>query len=311
VSDYQHTTVLLHEAVEALAVRPQGRYIDGTFGRGGHSAQILQHLAPEGRLLAFDKDPQAVEMARQRFGDDPRFAIHRGSFVELGAEVESRGWQGQVDGILLDLGVSSPQLDDAGRGFSFRQEGPLDMRMDPERGISAAQWLAQAGEGEIARVLKVYGEERFAKRIARAIVRTREEAPIVTTAQLAELIASAVPTREKGKDPATRSFQAIRIQVNGELEELQACLDQVVEALAPGGRLVVISFHSLEDRMVKRFMRAQSRGDDLPPDLPVRHDQLKKAPMRLLGKPVYAGEEELQHNPRARSAVMRVAERMG
>jgi 16S rRNA (cytosine1402-N4)-methyltransferase len=309
VGEYQHTTVLLHEAVEALAVKPQGRYIDGTFGRGGHSALILQRLAPEGRLLAFDKDPQAVEEALRRFGDDPRFAIHRGSFDELGEQVAARDWQDQVDGILLDLGVSSPQLDDAGRGFSFRQQGPLDMRMDPERGISAAQWLAQAEEGEIARVLKVYGEERFAKRIARAIVRTRGEAPIETTGQLAELIAAAVPTRERGKDPATRSFQAIRIQVNGELDELQACLEQTTAALGPGGRLVVISFHSLEDRMVKRFMREQSRGDDLPPDLPVRHDQLKQAPMRLLGKPVYAGEEELEHNPRARSAVMRVAER--
>jgi 16S rRNA (cytosine1402-N4)-methyltransferase len=311
VSDYQHTTVLLHEAVEALAVKPQGRYIDGTFGRGGHSALILERLAPEGRLLAFDKDPQAVETARQRFGDDPRFAIHRGSFAELAEAVAARDWQGRVDGILLDLGVSSPQLDDASRGFSFRQAGPLDMRMDPERGISAAQWLAQAEERDIAWVLKVYGEERFAKRIARAIVRGRSEAPIETTGQLADLIAAAVPTREKGKDPATRSFQAIRIQVNGELDELQECLAQVVEVLAPGGRLVVISFHSLEDRIVKRYMREQSRGDDLPPDLPVRHADLKQAPMRLLGKPVYAGEEELQHNPRARSAVMRVAERVG
>ena len=311
VSEYQHTTVLLHEAVEALTIKPQGRYIDGTFGRGGHSALILERLAPEGRLLAFDKDPQAVETARQRFGDDPRFQIHRGSFVELGVQVAAIGWQGRVDGILLDLGVSSPQLDDASRGFSFRQAGPLDMRMDPERGISAAQWLAQAEERDIAWVLKVYGEERFAKRIARAIVKARSEAPIETTGQLAALIAAAIPTREKGKDPATRSFQAIRIQVNGELDELQACLAQVVDALAPGGLLVVISFHSLEDRIVKRYMREQSRGDDLPPDLPIRHDQLKQAPMRLLGKPVYAGAEEIKNNPRARSAVMRVAQRVG
>lgn len=309
MSDYQHQAVLLHEAVEALAVKPQGRYIDGTYGRGGHSALILQRLAPEGRLLAFDKDPQAVAAGQKRFGDDPRFTIHRGSFVEMGEQVARRDWPHQVDGVLLDLGVSSPQLDDAERGFSFRHNGPLDMRMDPEQGISAAQWLAQEDEDEIVRVLKVYGEERFAKRIARAIVRARSEGAIETTAQLAELIAAAVPTRERGKDPATRSFQAIRIQVNAELEELHRGLEQAAAVLAPGGRLVVISFHSLEDRIVKRFMKAQSHGDDLPPDLPVRHDQIKQAPMRLVGKAVKAGAEELQHNPRARSAVMRVMER--
>ncbi|MBD3669375.1 MAG: 16S rRNA (cytosine(1402)-N(4))-methyltransferase RsmH [Gammaproteobacteria bacterium] len=309
VSDYQHTTVLLNEAVAALQVRPDGRYVDATFGRGGHSGRILEQLGPEGHLLAIDKDPQALATAQALFGEDGRFAIHRGSFTELAQQVEARGWTGQVDGILLDLGVSSPQLDDASRGFSFRHAGPLDMRMDPERGLSAQEWLAEADEREIARVLKVYGEERFAKRIARAIVRERGEAAIDTTDRLAAIIAAAVPTRERGKDPATRSFQAIRIQVNGELEELERCLAQSVSLLAPGGRLVVISFHSLEDRLVKRFMRDQARGQDLPPDLPIRQDQIRLGEMTVEGKPVYPSEHEIKNNPRARSAVMRVAQK--
>jgi len=310
VTDYQHTTVLLNEAVEALKIQPEGCYIDGTFGRGGHSGLILDQLGTDGQLLAFDKDPRALETAEQLFSGDKRFQITRASFTQLAEKVAELGWTGQVDGILLDLGVSSPQLDDPLRGFSFRHDGPLDMRMDPEQGQSAAEWLAVAEERDIRWVLKVYGEERFAKRIARAIVEQRVEAPIETTAQLAKLIAKAVPTREQKKDPATRSFQAIRIKVNGELDELKECLQQVDELLAPGGRLVVISFHSLEDRIVKRYMRGQANRDDLPPDLPVRHDQIEQPKLRLIGKPVYASDEEVAGNPRSRSAVMRIAEKV-
>jgi 16S rRNA (cytosine1402-N4)-methyltransferase len=308
----EHQPVLLEEAVQGLDLKADGKYVDGTFGRGGHSGAILARLGPQGRLLALDKDPAAIEVARQRFGDDPRFLIRQDSFANLKQQVDSLGWLGQVDGILLDLGVSSPQLDEAARGFSFQQEGPLDMRMDTRQGPTAAEWLAQAPEQEIARVLKDYGEERFAKRIARAIVRARSEQPVDTTGKLAAIVAAAVPTREPGKDPATRSFQAIRIYINHELEDLEACLAQVLDILKPGGRLVVISFHSLEDRLVKRFIRDQSRGDGFPPDLPVTHLQVSQQHrLRPVGKPVRAGEEELARNPRARSAIMRVAERLG
>ncbi|MBD3609486.1 MAG: 16S rRNA (cytosine(1402)-N(4))-methyltransferase RsmH [Gammaproteobacteria bacterium] len=312
VSEYQHTTVLLNEAVEALRVQAGGVYVDGTFGRGGHSQLLMQQLGEHGRLVAFDKDPQATATAEEIFGSDQRFEIIRDSFATMGPEIKRRGLEGKVNGILLDLGVSSPQLDDPERGFSFRQSGPLDMRMDPERGESAAEWLARAEEKDISWVLKVYGEERFAKRIARAIVSKREEESIETTAQLAELISQAIPakTKEKGKDPATRSFQAIRIQVNAELDDLKACLEQVVDLLAPGGRLVVISFHSLEDRIVKRFIRSQVKVDDLPPDLPVTVDQLKQPKLKVIGKPVFASDEEISMNPRARSAVMRIAEKV-
>ncbi len=295
--------------MQGLNINADGLYVDGTFGRGGHSGAILARLSDAGRLLALDKDPQAIDAAQRRFGDDERFAIEQCSFAELGQAVERRGWQGQVDGILLDLGVSSPQLDDAGRGFSFQHEGPLDMRMDPGSGESAAEWLATASENDIVRVLKVYGEERFARRIARAILARRTEAPLQTTTELAALIAEAVPIREKGKDPATRSFQAIRIHVNKELEDLEACLSQSIDVLRPGGRLVVISFHSLEDRRVKRFMREQQKGDDFPPDMPVTQDQLKPR-LRRIGKAVRASAEEVATNPRARSAIMRVAERL-
>lgn len=306
----EHRPVLLQEVLAALAIRPDGLYLDGTFGRGGHAAEILSRLGPDGRLLAVDKDPQAIAVARQRFGADPRFAIERGSFAQLGQWVAERGWMGRVSGILLDLGVSSPQLDAAERGFSFRQDGPLDMRMDPEQGMSAADWLAQAKEEEIARVLKEYGEERFAKRIARAIVRSREElGPITSTARLAEVVARANPAWEKGRDPATRSFQAIRIFINRELEELEAFLDQCVAMLAPAGRLAIISFHSLEDRRVKRFIRQQQHGEELPPDLPLRQSELWQPRLRAVGKAIFAGEAELAANPRARSAVLRVAER--
>ncbi len=306
----EHRPVLFDEVLVALNIRPDGIYLDGTFGRGGHSAAILQRLNEKGRLLGMDKDPQAVEVARQRFAADPRFEIVQGSFTMLGREAEQRGWMGKVDGILLDLGVSSPQLDDPERGFSFSHDGPLDMRMDPSSGLSAAQWLAQAKEAEIANVLKEYGEERFAKRIARAIVQQREQSPITTTARLAKIVAEANPKWEKDKNPATRSFQAIRIFINSELDDLEQVLTQSVEMLAPGGRLAVISFHSLEDRRVKRIIRDEARGGELPPDLPVTEAHFNRR-LRLVGRDIRAGKEELAVNPRARSAVLRVAERIG
>ncbi len=303
----EHRPVLLDEALAALKIDPGGRYVDGTFGRGGHSAAILESLGEDGRLLALDKDPAAIEVANQRFAEDKRFLIRQDSFAMMNRHVSALGWMNQVDGILLDLGVSSPQLDDASRGFSFQKEGPLDMRMNPDQGQSAAEWLKDAREQDIVTVLKEYGEERFARRIARAIVQARKEKPITTTKQLAEIVAAANPAWERGKDPATRSFQAIRIYINRELDDLEQVLEQVFEILKPGGRLVVISFHSLEDRRVKRFMRDAARGDDFPPDLPVTQAQLKPR-LRLVGKAVRAGEAELEQNPRARSAVMRVAE---
>lgn len=305
----EHHPVLLDEVLASLNIRPDGIYLDGTFGRGGHSAAILQMLSEKGRLLAMDKDPQAIAVAQSRFAGDSRFSIVRGSYTMLEQEVGKRGWQGKVDGILLDLGVSSPQLDDPGRGFSFRHDGPLDMRMDPDSGQSAAEWLAEASEGEIAMVLKEYGEERFAKRIARAIVRERAREPITTTARLARIVAEANPKWEKDKNPATRSFQAIRIFINAELEELEQVLAQSVEMLAPGGRLALISFHSLEDRRVKRFIRDEARGGDFPPGLPVTEAQMNRR-LRSVGKGIRAGKAELAANPRARSAVLRVAERL-
>jgi len=305
----EHRPVLLDESLAALKIDPAGRYVDGTFGRGGHSAAILERLDEDGRLLALDKDPAAIEVANQRFAKDKRFLIRQDSFAMMNRHVAALGWMNQVDGILLDLGVSSPQLDDASRGFSFQKDGPLDMRMNPEQGQSAAEWLAEAREQDIAAVLKEYGEERFARRIARAIVQARGEKSISTTKQLAEIVAAANPAWERGKDPATRSFQAIRIYINRELDDLEQVLEQVFEILRPGGRLVVISFHSLEDRRVKRFMRDAARGDDFPPDLPVTQAQLKPR-LRLVGRAVRAGEAELEQNPRARSAVMRVAERL-
>ena len=309
-SALQHRPVLMDEVLTGMAIRPDGIYLDGTFGRGGHSAAILDRLGAKGRLLAMDKDPVAVAVARERFANDARFEIVQGSFTGLADEVASRGWAGKVDGILLDLGVSSPQLDDPIRGFSFRADGPLDMRMDPGSGISAAEWLALVDDDEIARVLKEYGEERYAKRIARAIVKAREEhGPITTTAELARIVAEANPSWPKDKHPATRSFQAIRIFINGELDELEQVLEQSVEMLAPAGRLAVISFHSLEDRMVKRFIREQAKGGDFPPDLPIRDEQLQRR-LKAVGRDVRASEAELAENPRARSAVLRVAERL-
>lgn len=304
-----HQPVLLEEALTALNIKPDGCYVDGTFGRGGHSQEIIKQLGDNGKLLAFDKDPQAITTANEIAANDDRLQVKQGSFTQLKQTVENLGWQGKVDGVFLDLGVSSPQLDDAERGFSFRFDGPLDMRMDPDSGMSAAQWLASAEERDIMMVLFDYGEEKFARRIASAIVAAREEQPINTTKRLASIVAAANPSREKNKDPSTRTFQAIRIFINQELEDLKTCLAQAVDILAPGGRLVVISFHSLEDRIVKRFIREQCKGDDFPLDLPVMHVELNQN-MKMIGKAVKAGRTELQENPRARSAVMRIAERL-
>jgi len=290
-------------------VRPDGRYCDATFGRGGHTAAILGVLGPAGRLVAIDRDPEAIRAGRQRFAAEARLTLVQGSFGSLEERVRAAGFEGELDGVLLDLGVSSPQLDEAARGFSFMQDGPLDMRMDNESGQSAAQWLAKAGEREIADVIRGLGEERFARRIARAIVAARAEAPITRTAALAALVAEAVPTREPGKHPATRTFQAIRIHVNGELDALESALPQAVRLLAPGGRLCVISFHSLEDRIVKRFIRREEQGDPVYaglPNVPVH----ARARLKRVGGAVMAGEAEVRANPRARSAVLRVAERL-
>ncbi|MEO6697627.1 MAG: 16S rRNA (cytosine(1402)-N(4))-methyltransferase RsmH [Gammaproteobacteria bacterium] len=305
----QHRPVLIEEAIAGLAIQPDGLYVDGTFGRGGHARAILARLGSEGRLLALDKDPQAIAVAQEQFLSDKRFMIERGSFAMLKQQVERRGWLGKVSGVLLDLGVSSPQLDDPARGFSFSHDGPLDMRMDPDTGQSAADWLDAASEREIVQVLRDYGEERYAKRIAAAMVRAREVSPICTTQQLAEIVRAAHPAWEKDKDPATRSFQAIRIFINRELDDLEACLPQCIETLAPGGRLAVISFHSLEDRIVKRFMRKEARGGEFPHQLPITSAHFHPT-LRLVGKAIHASQAEVQSNPRARSAVLRIAERL-
>ena len=301
-----HSTVLLHEAVEALAIKPDGVYVDGTFGRGGHSSEILERLGANGRPIALDKDPAAVAV-----GDawrDARFRMVHCGFERLAEVLREQGVE-KVDGILLDLGVSSPQLDDAARGFSFRFDAPLDMRMDNSSGITAAQWLATVDEGLLAEVIRDYGEERFAKQIAKALVAARAVQPINTTRQLVELVGKAVRTREAGQNPATRTFQAIRIYLNRELEELARVLPECVEHLKSGGRLVVISFHSLEDRIVKHFMRDMAQGDKLPRNVPIRASEIPQGKLNLVGRAVHAGEAELAANPRARSAVMRVAER--
>ena len=301
-----HVTVLLEEAVAALNVRPEGVYVDATFGRGGHSRAILAQLGPKGRLIALDRDPAAV--AAGETWNDGRFALVHTAFSGLGEAVRRQGLD-QVDGVLFDLGVSSPQLDEAARGFSFRFDAPLDMRMDTTRGLTAAQWLNQAAEEEIARVVRDYGEERFARQVARAVVKARAETPLETTRQLATLVAGAVRTRERGQDPATRTFQAVRIFINRELEEVEAALPQAAELLKPGGRLVVISFHSLEDRMVKRFMRSEAEGEQVPPEIPLTAADLRPGRLRLVGKAIRPSEAESRSNPRARSATMRVAER--
>jgi 16S rRNA (cytosine1402-N4)-methyltransferase len=310
-SGFKHITVLLDEAIEALDVHADGRYIDGTFGRGGHSRLLLQQLGREGRLLGFDTEPQAIATGQALAAEDGRFVIVQRSFAELGAELAARDLAGQVDGILLDLGVSSPQLDDAERGFSFMNDGPLDMRMDPTRGVSAAQFIATAPVEEIARVFKEYGEERFSGRMARAVVERRVVQPFERTADLAEVLKVANPAWEKGKNPATRAFQGLRIHVNNELADLEAGLEAAMAALKVGGRLVVISFHSLEDRIVKVFMRKLAKGeaDNLPRNLPVRFQAFEPI-IRIHGKAQFAGEAELKANPRSRSAVMRVAEKL-
>lgn len=308
MSDRAHRPVLLEESVAALAVDPCGTYIDGTFGRGGHARALLARLGPAGRLIALDRDPQAIAAARALAAEDLRLTPVQARFGELG-EVAARVGAGQVQGILLDLGVSSPQLDDPERGFGFAADGPLDMRMDPTEGESVADWLALADQEEIARVLREYGEERFAGRIARAIVAARLQAPIATARQLADLVARAVPKREPGKHPATRSFQALRIRTNDELGELAHALASVCALLAPGGRLATIAFHSLEDRIVKRFVRRESRGPELPKGLPVPA-AATRGRLRPVGKPVRPSAAEVAANPRARSAILRVAERL-
>jgi 16S rRNA (cytosine1402-N4)-methyltransferase len=310
-SGFTHITVLLEEAVEALAVRADGCYLDGTFGRGGHSRLLLQNLGPDGRLLGFDKDPQAIATGQALAAEDGRFVIVQRSFAELGSEALERGLAGKVSGILLDLGVSSPQLDDPERGFSFMNDGPLDMRMDPSRGISAAEFVNTAPAEEIARVFKEYGEERFARRMAGAVVARRETQPFERTADLAEVLKVANPAWEKGKNPATRAFQGLRIHVNNELGDLEAGLDAALENLEVGGRLVVISFHSLEDRIVKLFMRKLVKGeaDNMPRNLPIRHQAFEPR-IKIIGKAQFASDDETRANPRSRSAVMRVAEKL-
>jgi len=306
----QHLTVLLDEAVAAWYTSTDGTYVDGTFGRGGHSRLLLDQLSADGRLLGIDKDPRALAVGEKLAATDPRFTIHHTSFADLPACLQEAGISQGVQGILLDLGVSSPQLDDPERGFSFMQDGPLDMRMNTSSGPSAAEWLATASEAEISDVLFHYGEERHARRMARALVKARQEEPITRTHQLAEIVKAANPSWEKHKHPATRAFQGIRIHINQELDDLRRLLDQALDLLAPGGRLVVISFHSLEDRMVKRFMREAAKGDShLPPGVPFRDDELKRR-LKLVGKAVKASREEVDLNPRSRSAVMRVAEKL-
>ncbi len=310
-----HITVLLHEAVDGLALKEDGIYIDATFGRGGHSRLILSKLSANGRLIAIDRDPRAIAEAQKI--QDPRFHIEHNSFSAIPEICEKFGLTGKIDGILLDLGVSSPQLDDAERGFSFMKDGPLDMRMDTTKGLSAAQWLQQVSEQDLAWVLKTFGEERFAKRIAQAIVNYNKSAVeknseiLNRTLQLAELIAQSVPFKDKHKHPATRSFQAIRIYINSELEELESLLQSALTVLAPKGRLSVISFHSLEDRMVKHFMRKQSKGEDIPKGLPLREDQIeRRQTLKTIGKAIQPSDEEIAFNPRSRSAVLRIAERI-
>ena len=303
-----HVTVLLHEAVDALAVKPDGVYVDGTFGRGGHSRLILSKLGADGRLVVFDKDPQAIAVARRLAEADKRVQVVHGGFSGFQVALKELGIE-SVDGALFDLGVSSPQIDDAERGFSFRYDAPLDMRMDTTRGQTAAQWLAEAGEEEIREVIRDYGEERFNSQIARAIVQQRQERPILTTGQLAQLAAQAVRTRERGQDPSTRTFQAIRIFINRELEEISAVLPQAAGYLKTGGRLAVIAFHSLEDRIVKQFIRRHSRLVPLPKWVMVRESERPEPPLREIGKAQRASAAEIAANPRARSAVLRVAER--
>jgi len=307
--EFVHKSVLLEQAVAALLVDECGIYIDATFGRGGHARQILAGLAANGRLFALDRDPSAIEVGQTMALQDSRLTINHASFANLEQVAEENGVTGKVNGILLDLGVSSPQLDDASRGFSFQHDGPLDMRMDPQSGLSAADWINKAKESEIADVLKRYGEERYARRIARSIVNCRNEQPITSTGRLAEIVKQAHPRWERDKHPATRVFQGIRIFINQELDALRQALEQALRVLAVGGRLVVISFHSLEDKIVKKFISLQTKGDNFPRDLPITHSQLQPT-LKSIGKAVRPDEGEVGINPRSRSAIMRVAERI-
>lgn len=316
---FQHTTVLLHEAVEALAIKHDGFYIDATFGRGGHSSFIIDRLNTNGCLLLIDKDPQAIAYANEKYADDSRVFVWQGSFKDFPLAVEQLEIGRNPDGLLLDLGVSSPQLDDASRGFSFQRDGALDMRMNPDADESAAEWLNKAEEKEIADVLWQFGEERFSRRIAMAILRERAVSPIETTLRLASIVASAVPKskQKKGKNPATKSFQAIRIFINKELEDLALCLQRSMESLAKNGKIVVISFHSLEDRMVKRFLKDKSSQPKLPRGLPVMDDEMEKLMgdkfsviCKVIGKPIKASQQEIEGNARSRSAIMRVGEKI-
>jgi len=306
-----HLPVMLAEALQQLAIKEDGVYLDCTFGRGGHSQGILNLLGPSGRLLAFDRDLDAINSDyAQAMLDDKRFKLKHTPFSELENIVASEGLAGKVDGILMDLGVSSPQLDNPERGFSFLRDGPLDMRMDGNAGVTAEQWLAGVAEEDLVKVLFEYGEERFARRIAHAIIEKRVNAPIATTRELAKLIEDVVPIKEKHKHPATRSFQAIRIEINSELDELKAVLQQSARILKPSGRLVVISFHSLEDRIVKRFIRAESGAKYNPGRLPIKEIDIAKGVLKKTGKALKAGPQEIAQNPRARSAIMRVAEKV-
>ncbi len=309
-AEYQHITVLLNEAVDALAVREDGMYVDGTFGRGGHSRLILSRLGSQGRLIVFDKDPQAIEAAQKLAERDGRVTVVHDGFSSFQTTLDKLGIE-EIDGALFDLGISSPQIDDGARGFSFRFDAPLDMRMDPTRGMSAAEWIATASEQDLHEVIKNYGEERFSRQIARAIVAQRTESPIDTTRKLAQLVAQNVRTRERGQDPATRTFQAVRIFINRELEEVEAVLPQVMGRLKQGGRLAVIAFHSLEDRIVKQFVKKYSQHPPLPRWAAVKEADLPLPPLKAVGKAIKPGVEETAFNPRARSAVLRVAERTG
>ncbi|HSX20592.1 MAG TPA: 16S rRNA (cytosine(1402)-N(4))-methyltransferase RsmH [Gammaproteobacteria bacterium] len=306
----EHQTVMLEEALTGLNIQPNGIYLDATYGRGGHSRGILKHLNSSGKLLVMDKDPLAVADARNLAHSDARISVFSGSFREISTFCNQEGVIGKVNGILFDLGVSSPQLDQADRGFSFMRAGALDMRMDPTSGISVAEWLASASAEQIAWVLKHYGEERFSQRIANAIVATRDQNPITTTVQLAEVISKAMPVKDKHKHPATRSFQALRIYINNELDELTAALDQMLQVLTAHGRLVVISFHSLEDRIVKQYIAQHAKGDDLPRLLPIKHADLQAPRLRKVGKALKPTDAEVRSNVRARSAILRVAEKL-
>jgi 16S rRNA (cytosine1402-N4)-methyltransferase len=305
-----HLSVLYQESLDALAIREDGIYIDATFGRGGHSRGILERLSLPGQLIGFDRDPSAIEHAKAHF-TQPNFSIVHSAFAAMTAVPEVQQYTGKVNGILMDLGVSSPQLDEPLRGFSFMRDGPLDMRMDTSQGLTAAQWLATAEEQDISQVIKEFGEEKFGKRIAHAIVQTRQHTAITSTLQLAQIVTDAMPVKDKFKHPATRTFQAIRMYINSELEQVRAGLKAAVDMLEPGGRLAVISFHSLEDRLVKRFMKEQSRGKQVPANLPITQAEIDADKvLRLVGRAIKAGPDELANNPRSRSAVLRIAEKL-